>query len=410
MTVTRKRSLDELALFGGSALFQRHRSIGQLDAPPIEPFLAALKSMTEQRRLTNDGPFVRELEEALAAYHGVAHVIALANAGLGLMMLMQLFSGGRPGTVIMPSFAFRGLPHFARWAGQTPCYADVTPDTHTLEPESVESRITDRTRSILAVCNINGAGDIDKLTAVAARHGLPLFFDSVYGLGNRYGSKRLGGFGQAEVFSLHATKLLNGFEGGYITTDDAGLAQSLRHQRNFSYGLDTANLPQHLLGCNAKLNEIHAAMALHSLQNIDGIIDANRRRFTLYREALSAIPGLSLLTPAGPDAEAWNYSMVIADIEPEWPLSRDLTCTLLRAEGASINPYYSPPLHVADNDPAHLPVTESLAQRFLQLPAGNQVSPEDIASISAFLQFLHSHGREIAARHPADAHQCGSQL
>lgn len=406
MKITRKRSLDELAWFGGPALFQRPRSIGQLDAPPIEPFLAALKSITEQRRLTNDGPFVRELEAQLAAYHGVAHVVALANAGLGLMMLLQIFSGGHPGTVIMPAFSFRGLPHFARWAGQTPCYADVSPDTHTLQPESVENRITDRTRSILAVCNVNGAGDIDGLTAVAARHGIPLFFDSVYGLGNRYGETRLGGFGQAEVFSLHATKLLNGFEGGYVTTNDTGLAQLLRHQRNFSYGPDTANLPPHLLGCNAKLNEIHAAMALHSLQNIDAIIDANRHRFALYHEALSTLPGLSLLTPAGPDAETWNHSMVIAEITPEWPLSRDFTCALLRAEGAAINPYYSPPLHVTDNDPVHLPVTESLAQRFFQLPAGHQVSPDDIATIGAFLHFLHAHGKAITARRPADSEHC----
>ncbi|HRJ23408.1 MAG TPA: aminotransferase class I/II-fold pyridoxal phosphate-dependent enzyme [Thauera sp.] len=407
MKVTRKRSVDELALFGGPALFQRPRSIGQLDAPPIEPFLASLKSIIEQRRLTNDGPFVRELEAQLAAYHGVAHVVALANAGLGLMMLMQTFSDGRPGTVIMPAFSFRGLPHFARWAGQTPCFADVTPDTHTLQPESVENCITDRTRSILAVCNVNGAGNIDDLTSVAARHGIPLFFDSVYGIGNRYGQTRLGGFGRAEVFSLHATKLLNGFEGGYVTTNDAGLAQSLRHQRNFAYGSDTAGLPPHLLGCNAKLNEIHAAMALHSLQNINAIIDANRRRFALYRKALSTLPGLSLLAPTGPDAETWNHSMVIAEIAPEWPLSRDFTCALLRAEGVAINPYYSPPLHLKDNDPVRLPVTESLAQRFLQLPAGHQVRPDDIAAIGELLQFLHAHGDSIAARRPASSELCG---
>ena len=116
-----KTTLDDLAIFGGPPLFSEVRPIGQLAVPAQEAFLDRVKQAYDARRLSNDGPQVRELEERLAEFHGVRHCIALANAGLGLMMLMQILAQGRSGQVIMPAFTFRGLPHFARWAGQTQC-------------------------------------------------------------------------------------------------------------------------------------------------------------------------------------------------------------------------------------------------------------------------------------------------
>ncbi|MBI5783957.1 MAG: aminotransferase class I/II-fold pyridoxal phosphate-dependent enzyme [Rhodocyclales bacterium] len=397
-TPTAKSKISDLARFGGPPLFASPRPIGQLEAPPQEEYLAYLRAMVERRRLTNDGPLVQELEAQLAAYHGVHHCIALANAGLGLIMLMQIFSGGRQGEVVMPAFTFRGLPHFARWAGQQPRFADIDLNTQTLSPVAVEAAISERTTAILAVCNFNSPGDIDGLAEVAARHDLPLFFDSVYGVGTAYRGRRLGSFGRAEVFSLHATKLINGFEGGYVTTNDAPLARQLRYQRNFCYGAEGDCSADMLIGLNAKLNEPHAAMALLSLARIDETIGANGARFEEYATACAGIPGLRLLGHPVPDGEPRNYSLVVAELAPPWPLDRDLTLALLRAEGLAISAYYSPPLNRDWPDPpAHLPVTEILASRFLQLPAGHLVSRGDIEAIGALLRFLARHGPSIRA-------------
>lgn len=398
---TPKQHIDDLALFGGTPIFDSPRPIGQLDAPPVEEYLALVRLAMDQRRLTNDGPFVQQLETRLAAYHGVAHCVALANAGLGLMMLMQVFSGGRRGEVIMPAFSYRGLPHFAQWAGQMPRFCDVDPATHTLSPESVASAINENTTAILAVCNFNSPGDIDRLGELAQHHDLPFFLDSVYGIGSTYKGRRLGGFGRAEVFSLHATKLLNGFEGGYITTNDTDLAEILRRQRNFGFGAESKLATSQIIGINAKLNELHAAMALLSLDNIDHIIAANRARFEEYVEVCAGIPGLSLIPyPAG---ECSNFQMAVVEIGPDWPLSRDQTIALLRAEGAAISAYYSPPLHLSEHCPRGLainalPVAESLAERFMQLPSGNLVSLADIHAIGELLRFLGDNGAGIASR------------
>lgn len=394
----RLSSLDDLAIFGARRLFATPRPIGQLDVPDPDTYLALLRTAFEARCLTG-GDIVRTLEARLAERHRTRHCVAVANAGLGLMMLMRIFSRGRAGEIIMPGFTFRGLPHFARWAGLTPRYCDVRPDTHGLDPGEVEASVGPTTVAILAVCNANSPGDIDGLCAVAAAHGLPIFFDSVYGLAATYRGRPLGGYGQAEVFSLHATKLLNGFEGGYITTDDDGLAETLRRQRQFPPRAGCADpADAHPLGLNAMLNEMHGAMALCCLDGLGAVIERNRTRYRAYERVCAPLPGLDLLPYLDEGCEARNYCMAILSVDNSLPLSRDQVLGALRAEGCAINSYYSPPLHRTGSASLSLPVTDELAARFVQLPVGERVSLEDIARIGEVLSLLAARGEEIAAR------------
>jgi dTDP-4-amino-4,6-dideoxygalactose transaminase len=401
-----KSRVENLAIFGGGALFERKRPVGQLDAPPVEDYLNLLRVPYDARYLTNDGPLLKRLEDRLREYHQVRNCIAVANAALGLTMLMQLFGNGKSGEVVMPAFSYRGLPHFAQWAGQMPRFCDVDPLTHGLDPQAVENCLSEATTAILVVCNFNSPGAIDELCALGQRHNIPVILDSVYGLGSSYKGRLLGGFADAEVFSTHATKLLNGFEGGYITTNNDELAATLRWQRNFSlHGLrpPAADKWPHALGVNAKLNELHAAMALLSLDRLAGVIERNKQRYEAYRAEIEDIDGVSLLPSLDDQTEKRNYEMAILDIDPGWPLTRDQLLAILKAEGAAISPYYSPPLHKSPHRPADmavpdLPVSEQLATRYLQLPVGEQVSLDDIAQIGALLSFVHEQGAEIAGR------------
>lgn len=398
-TAKAKKSILDLACLGGQPLFSTPRPIGQLDAPALDDYLASLRTMVGRRRLTNDGPFVQELESRLATYHGVSHCIALANAALGIAMLLRTLADDVNGEVVMPAFiTYSGLPHLAKWAGQRPRFVDVDPATHALDPDKVAQAINSRTTAILAVSTYNNPGDIDGLSAVARNHNIPLVIDSVYATGATYHGRRLGSFGRAEVFSLHATKLLNGFEGGYVTTDDLQLAQKLRYQRNFCYGPEDDPRIAPLIGLNAKLNEAHAAMALLSLDRIDEVIAANHRRLDAYGSALAGVPGLRLVGYPVPEGEVRNCSMVVVELESPWPIDRNRTLTLLKAEGLAIGPYCSPPLHELWPDGAtRLPVTEAMSTRFMQLPAGSLVSFDDIRAICDLLQFIGSQGLAIEA-------------
>jgi len=378
-----KKSVDDLGLFGGIPLFSTPRPIGQLAVPDIDRFLTFANG-------TAIPDAIRELECRLAAYHGVDHCIAMANAGFAIMLLMRHFAAGRAGNVIMPSFTFRGLPHFGVWAGQTPRFCDVDRTSHGLDPARVAAAIDAHTTSILAVCNAHHPGDIDGLCTVARDAGIPIFFDSVYALGCTHRGRLLGAFGQAEVYSLHATKLLNGFEGGYVTTSDAALARALRHAAGPA-GLDVG------------LDPLHAAMALASLDDLDQVIARNEERYRTYRRLTADLAGFDVVERHGEPRERYNHLLVVGRIGADWPLDRDRTVALLRAEGANIHPYYSPPLHRSVHCPpgcgdVELPVTDHLASCLLQLPSGDLVSDGDVEDLAALLHLIAAHGDEIAAR------------
>jgi dTDP-4-amino-4,6-dideoxygalactose transaminase len=401
-----KKFLEDIALFGGARLFTSHKPIGQLDCPPVETYLALLRKAFDARWLSNGGALSRELEIRLAKYHNVAHCVAVANAACGLIMLMRSLGRKPGGEVVMPAFSYRGLPHFARWAGHMPRFCEVNAATHTLEPESVARAIGPDTALILAVGNFNSVGDVEGLCSVAADADVPIIFDSVYAMASTYRGTPVGRFGAAEVFSLHATKLLNGFEGGYVTTNDDRVADLMRWQRNFALpGLrpEAAKGSLPILGINAKLNELHAGMALASLDRIEQIIAGDRARFEAYQEEFRGLRGLTLVPYPDASVEKSNYQMAVAEVGPQWPLTRDQTVQLLRAEGAQISGYYSPALHQSEHCPAGLkveplPVTESLATRFFQLPVGELVSIADIHSLGDLLCFVAEHGEGIRER------------
>ena len=399
----RLRALDDLAIFGGRPLFDSPRPLGQLGTPDVERFLGLLREAYERGQLTGNGAFVQQLEARLAAYHGVQHCIAVANAALGLTMLMQVLAQGRHGEVVMPAFTYPGLPHFSRFAGQTPRFCDVDEATHGLDPRAVQAALSGRTTAILAVNNSNQPPDIDGLTRVAEAAGVPLFFDSVDGVGTTYRGKKLGGFGRAEVFSLHATKLLNGFEGGYITTNDAALAAVLRWQREQAPAAMRPDGAEHVLGMNGTLNEIHAALALLSLDNVGQIVARNQARHDAYMAITRAVGTLRLVPGRASATEQGNWRWAVCEILEGWPLTREHTVALLRAEGAEIAPYYGLPLHRSAHCPPGydvqpLPVTERLGKRFFHLPVGDLVSLADIERFGELLRFVAAHGPAIAAR------------
>lgn len=385
-----KGAIEELAVFGGPALFDHIKPVGQLAAPPVEEYLVALKPLFERRRLSGNGTAVAELERRLAEYHGVRHCLAVSNACVGLVMVLRRLLGPRRGSVIVPAFSYSGIPHIVQWAAQMPKFCDVERLRHGLDPVAVDDAIDENTTAILAVANVNGTCEIEALEEVARRRRVPIVFDSVSALGATFKGRMLGGFGSAEVFSLHATKLLNGFEGGYITTDDDDLAGDLRCERDSGI-------------INARLNEVHATLALLCLDAMDGVIARNEARYRAYERHLRDLRGVALLPYINEREERYSYQMSFVAIDERWPLSREETVRVLRAERAFAMPYYSPPLHLSSHCPPGmsvpaLPVAEDLAKRFMYLPGGEHTSIDDVESVSDLLHFISDRGDEIGSR------------
>lgn len=390
-----KVSEQELALFGGAPMFGRPITTGQLANRDPERFFALAAGAFERRWLTNQGPLVTELEAKLARLHGVPHCVAFANACLALILAIRALA--RPGArqVLMPALTFRGLPHLVRWAGLEPAYVDVDPVSHTITAETLGARIGPETAAVLAVDNTNALCDVAELVAIAGTVGAPLILDSVYGVRGVYADGApVGARGSCAVFSLHATKLINGFEGGYLTTRDGDFADAMRRQRTFGFG---ANGSPQELGMNAKLNELHAAMALSNLPHVEAIAADNAERFEAYRSRLASIPWLSF---ADYSRSPGTYSLVLLKVADDAPFTRDELVRLLRAENALVRPYYAPPLHLTDPAPGQplLPVSEALSRQHLQLPVGDLVTLDAIDRLGGLFERLDAGRASISQR------------
>lgn len=394
-----KRKLRDLAVFGGPPTFPNSKPVGQLYSPPIKKVLSSVFCAYQSRRLTNDGPLVQKLEKKLADFHRVSDAVAVTNAGTGISLVLRAIAKGRKGEVILPGFSFRGLSHFVVWAGLKPRFVDVDEKSHSLNIAKTKEAINSRTIAILAVSKCHSFGNRDELCEIAKSLGVPLVFDSVYAMGATYRGEPAGRGGIAEVFSLHATKLINGFEGGYITTCDLNLSTYLRRARNFYLGDDNSK-DLAIFGTNAKLNEIHAAMALASLTHVKKLIAKNKKRFLYYSSKLAPFRGINLLVSPQPKLESMSHVLNILEVSPQSPFTRDQLVTLLRPEGTNVTPYYSPPLSRAPMNPkcvkkSRLPVCEKLAQKFIQLPSGNYMRENDIDRLAMLLCFLWTNAREI---------------
>lgn len=394
----RKTRLEDLALFGGERLFETPKSTSNLVRPDFRRFLDYSRVFHSQHHYTNNGPLVRLLETRLASFHGSRHCVAFCSGFWALAVAMKLVALPGRSEVVMPSLTYRRMADLAAWVRLKPRFCDVEETTLAPSAAMVEPCINPDTALILGVHPIVNCCDVEGLQRLSAERGVPLLFDSVESVYETVPAGKVGAFGQAECFSLHASKLLNGFEGGYVTTNDPALARRLALSRGYGFeGESNVVLPH---GLNAKLNEVHAAMALASLDDIDDQVARNRRRYVLYRDLLPAVPGIRLLQ--FDEKERTAYKNIVVELLENWPLTRAATLELLNAENILARAYYSPPLHrrsmAYPHVPADLPRTDRLAARFMLLPCGHFVTDDDIRTVVALLGFIQAHASAIAPR------------
>src|SRR5690606_11646345 len=224
-----KSRLDQLALRGGFPEFAEPLHVGRPNQGDRATLMRRIEGVLDRNWLTNDGPLVEELEQRIAADLGVRHCVAMCNGTIALEIAIR--AAGLTGEVIVPSFTFVATAHALQWQGITPVFCDVEPFTHTIDPARVEELITPRTSGIVGVHVWGRACAVDELTAIAHRNNLALLFDAAHAFGCTYRQQRLGSFGDAEVFSFHATKFMNSCEGGAITTNDDAFAEKVRLMR-----------------------------------------------------------------------------------------------------------------------------------------------------------------------------------
>ena len=322
------------------------------------------------------GPELAAFEAALASYWQVGHAIGVGNGFDALRLMMQGLGIGPGDEVIVPGNTIAATWLAVSAAGAQPVPIEAEPATHTIDPAAVEAAITPRTAAIMAVHLYGLPADMDRLSAIAARHGLLLLADAAQAAGASLGGRRSTLVGHGAGTSFYPTKNLGGLgDGGAILTDDAALAVKVRRLRNYG-GL--AKDDHEIKGSNSRLDELQAAFLLARLDLLD---EWNRRRTALasrYHERLCHLQGI-VLPRTIPGAEPSWHLFTLRVLEGK----RDRLQKLLRAAGVGTGIYYPVPPHRL---PAYareaasfapLPICDRLAKEVLSLPLHPHLSPAE---------------------------------
>src|SRR6202171_494893 len=326
-------SAKDLAINGASPMFAEPLHVGRPNIGNHERFLKRASEILDSGWLSNNGPVAQEFERQIAAFLDVKHCVAMCNGTIALEIATRALE--LKGEVIVPSYTFIATAHALQWQEITPIFADIDPATHNLDPSAVWRMITPRTTGIIGVHLWGRPSPIKELEAIAKEHGLRLMFDASHGFGCTLNGKLLGGFGECEVFSFHATKFFNTFEGGAVVTNNDVLAEKMRLMRNFGFlGYDKVIYP----GTNGKLTEIAAAMGLTNLESLDSFVAINRKNYETYRDGIAELSGLKLL--AYDESERNNFQYIVLEIGPEFPMSRDRIVDILHAENILARKYF----------------------------------------------------------------------
>ncbi|MBV5339619.1 MAG: aminotransferase class I/II-fold pyridoxal phosphate-dependent enzyme [Deltaproteobacteria bacterium] len=408
-----KKSIDDLAIFGGSPSFQEPLHVGRPNFGDRSRLFERINDMLDRKWLSNNGPYVQEFERRVADMIGVKQCIALCNGTIALEIAIRALE--LKGEVILPSFTFVATAHALQWQEITPVFCDIDPNTHTIDPACIEKMITPRTTGIIGVNVWGRPCDIEAIEKIAAEHHLKLLFDSAHGFGCSAKGKMLGGFGNAEIFSFHPTKFFNTSEGGAIVTNDDALAKKIRLMKNFGFsGYDNVVY----VGTNGKMNEFSALTGLTNFESIDRFISVNSMNYDSYRCELNHIPGISLIQYD--KQEKCNFQYIVLEIdEANTVLSRDQLVDILCAENILARRYFYPGCHKMEPYRSYfphaglmLPETEKLTKRVLSLPTGTAVSSDEIQKICQIIRLSVSDGYETTKRMqgkfivepPSDAH------
>ncbi len=373
---------DRPAIGGVRPLFEQRVPIVRSELPEeaIRNGLGeSLQKILQSGMLTNN----RQVErfERLAAEHlGVAHCVAVSSCTAGLMLTLRCLE--LRGEIILPSFTFFASAHAAVWNGLEPVLADCDAETFNIDPEEVRRAITPRTSAILGVHIFGNPAPSAELEAIARKYGLQLVFDAAHGFGSRAGGRSVGGAGDAEVFSLSPTKLLVAGEGGLVATNREELARRLRAARNYG---DAGTYDCEVLGLNARLTEMQAALGIAGLGGLEARVERRNRHAALYETRLAAQPGLAFQR-IGDGCRSSRKDFAVLIEEGAFGVSRDFLHAALARDNVETRKYFDPPLHrqrlYRDCRRGELPNTESISRRALSLPIYSSLATATVDAIA----------------------------
>jgi dTDP-4-amino-4,6-dideoxygalactose transaminase len=348
--------------------------------PDFAAYCEEIRPLWESHWLTNNGEKALALEAALRETLQTPNVVLFANGHLALEAAIRAM--GITGEAITTPFTFISTTHALVRCGVTPVFAEVKPGDLTLDPSAIERLITERTTAIVPVHVYGGFCDVDAIERIAVKHGLQVLYDAAHAFGATLGGQTASAFGDAQMYSFHATKVFHTVEGGAVACKSAELAAALRLERNFGI---TGPEETVSVGGNAKMNEFQAAMGLCNLRALQGELAKRRAVATRYRNRLGGVPGLRLLPTH--DGDNFAYLPVLFE---GFRLTRDAAFVLLASHDVFARKYFYPltsamACYAGRFDPAQTPVALAASQHVMTLPLYADLALADVDRICDIL-------------------------
>ena len=332
--------------------------------------------------LTHNGPLVREFEERLAQLWGVGNVIVVANGTLAIQLALRAL--GASGNVITSPFTWKATATAIVWENLKPVFADISSDNLCLDPEKVEELINEETGCILPINVYGNPPNFKEFSRISDKYGIPVVYDAAHAACTKIEGKSCLSFGDISATSFHATKLIHTAEGGACITENADLADRLRALRFFGFGESDIEPAQ---GTNAKMTEIHAAIGLCVLDNLQEIMSIRKEICEIYENCL----GSSELVKFGNfSSKEFSNNHIYFPIIFNDEEKLEECVELLNQRDIYPRRYFHPSVNMIEGFiQANCPVSESFSKRVLCLPLSPLMSPEDahrvVSSISHIL-------------------------
>ena len=350
--------------------------------PTFEEYCDEIKDLWNTRWLTNMGAKHKQLQTELEKYLGVPHVTLYTNGHLALENAIGALNLPEGGEVITTPFTFASTTHAIVRNGLVPVFCDVNDRDYTMDVTKLESLITDKTVAIVPVHVYGNLCDVETIEMIAKKYGLKVIYDAAHAFGVRYKGVSSACFGDASMFSFHATKVFHTIEGGAVCYKNDSWVQLLNDQKNFGF-----HGPEEVayVGGNAKMNEFQAAMGICNLRHLDGEIQKRKLVVERYRQRLSGVEGICLCQPQ--DGVESNYAYFPAVFDG-YKYTRNEIFEMLKAQEITARKYFFPLTNSFEcyrNYPTagveKTPVAQHLALRVLTLPLYADLALEDVDKI-----------------------------
>lgn len=311
--------------------------IAQSSMPSYEEYIEAIKPLWNSHWLTNMGKYHQELEENLKEYLDVPQLSLMVNGHMALEMALQAMNFSEGGEVITTPFTFISTTHAIVRNRLKPVFCDIKASDGTIDETKIEELITERTVAIVPVHVYGNICNVEEIQRIANKYNLKVIYDAAHAFGEKYKEKGIGNYGDASIFSFHATKVYNTIEGGAVTFKDRKLYEKLYNLKNF--GIRGEELVCEV-GANGKMNEFCAIMGLLNLKRVGDTISERKKRFDSYMERIKNVEGIQILRQRGNFTDNYGYFPILLD--ERCGKSRDKTYERLKAHNIYTRKYFYP--------------------------------------------------------------------